>query len=80
MSESDKWHRTCIRSERGSLSAGEGIDCTELHFQTRESGVLTVKRSADGLYHLSVPYLHPDTPSSAVQQLCEASSKVLHLT
>ena len=41
--------------------------------------MLTVNRSADKLYHLSVPYLHPGTPSSAVQQLCDASSKVLHL-
>ena len=42
--------------------------------------MLTVKRSADGLYHLSVPYLHPEPPSSAVLHLCKVSMEVLHLT
>ena len=42
--------------------------------------MLTVKRSADQLYHLSVPYLHPEPPSSAVLHLCKVSMEVLHLT
>ena len=71
--------RTCNRSVQACPPAGEGVHCTEIHFQTKESGLLTVKRSADGLYHLSLPYLHPDPPSSAVLQLCDVSSKVLRM-
>ena len=37
---------------------GEGLQVEELQFETR-SGILTVKRSEDGLYHLSVPSLPP---------------------
>ena len=78
--EIDDCCKSCITLMRACTSAGEGINCTELHFQTRESGVLTVKRSADQLYHLSVPYLHPEPPSSAMQHLCTVSLEVLHLT
>ena len=78
--EIDDCCKSCITLMRACTSAGEGINCTELHFQTRESGVLTVKRSADQLYHLSVPYLHPEPPSSATHHLWTVSLEVLPLT
>jgi hypothetical protein len=39
-------------------NTGEGLQADELQFETK-SGILTVKRSEDGLYHLSVPSLPP---------------------
>ena len=58
-----------------ALLEGEGVQCSELRFQTVHCGVLTVTRES-GLYHLSVPLLAPGHPHSSVAQPCDAISKV----
>ena len=58
-----------------ALLEGEGMQCSELSFQTVHCGALTVTRT-DGLYHLSLPLLPPQTPSSNVAQPCDAISAV----
>lgn len=55
---------------------GEGVECDELRFQTVHSGALVVTRSSDGLYHLSVPLLPPETPSASSAQPCNAICEV----
>ena len=57
--------------------SGEGVECNDLRFQTVHSGALVVTRSSDGLYHLSVPLLLPETPSADSAQPCNAISEVL---
>ena len=43
-----------------SVHAGEGISAEEvLEFETRVSGVLAVRRTADGMYHLSAGTADP---------------------
>lgn len=59
-------------------SAGEGVQCPELKFQTVHCGTLTVSKSTDGLYHLSVPLSLPGPPSSHVSEHCDTISKVMH--
>ena len=58
-----------------ALLEGEGLQCSELRFQTVHCGVLTVTRE-DGLYHLSVPLLAPGNPHPSIAQPCNAISKV----
>ena len=55
---------------------GEGVECDEFRFQTVHSGALVVTRSSDGLYHLSVPLLPPETPSASSAQPCNAICEV----
>ena len=60
-----------------ALLEGEGVNCSKLRFQTVHCGELTVSRSKDALYHLSVPLLPPEAPISDVAQQCDAISKVI---
>ena len=60
-----------------ALLEGEGVNCSKIRFQTVHCGELTVSRSKDALYHLSVPLLPPEAPISNVAQQCDAVSKVV---
>jgi len=60
-----------------ALLEGEGVSCSKLRFQTVHCGELTVSRSEDALYHLSVPLLPPEAPNSDVAQQCDAIYKVI---
>ncbi|BDA49247.1 Phenazine biosynthesis-like domain-containing protein 1 [Coccomyxa sp. Obi] len=62
-------HATIAAS--AALLQGEGLQADELHFETR-SGTLTVKRTKDGLFHLSVPSLPPIDPEPGTpEEMCE---------
>lgn len=59
---------------RGVMVAGEGVECEELEFQTVYSGLLTVNRTRDGLYHLGAPLA---APTDAVPECAQPGSPLL---
>ena len=61
-------------SRLGCLVAGEGIEAEKLEFETLHSGLLTVNRTKDGLYHLSAPIAEPSDP---VPECASAGSPLL---
>jgi hypothetical protein len=57
--------------------AGEGAQENELFFHTVYSGILTVRRSVDRLYHLNAPRLPPQDP---LPSPCELPTRLLQVS
>ena len=62
------------QSGLGAAAAGEGVDAEQLEFETVHSGLLTVNRTSDGLYHLGAPLA---APTDAVPECARAGSPML---